>query len=397
MKHSSSNEQYAIQALFVLLVAWTFWQAPEIASIRFTDFDYYFQASTRLQEGKNIYYNENAGLWRPEVPSWYLYPPYLAGLIYPLIFLEKETAKFLYTILAITALIGIDLLLLRLRRRLYPRALIVDILIHLLVFLPYPTRLLLNSLQIEGLLFLLFLTIVLLTIHGKSAWKIGTAYATGVLIKLWPAPYLISLFASLRFRILIPIFLTGLSIVILLTPIIGIDSQLYFMWYILPPLTSYSDFYIDNQSVLACIRRFAPQFEIVYPFFRLFLLIMYSMATFLCRKNLAKFHGRSIAINASLFVSTSILFSATVWTAAHIRLLLPLMLGACISVEKNKKSPLILVATCISIILYCYPQSYAPTLIPFILIRDYPLLMVALIQFLVMLCLHWKYRSKETV
>ncbi len=188
-----------------------------------------------------------------------------------------------------------------------------------------------------------------------------------------------------------PIIISVLLIILIMTPVVGIESQFYFIQYILFPLTTYADFYVDNQSLLACIRRFVPDLEWLYPFFRISVLIVYGYVSYRCRHALHERNPKTIGINSSLFTTVSLLLSGTAWTAAHIRLLLPLVIGLSISVEKKRKTPYILAATILSVILYCYPQSYAPQLIPLILVRDYPLLIVTLIQFGVNLCLSKKY------
>ncbi|RJP23441.1 MAG: DUF2029 domain-containing protein [Candidatus Omnitrophota bacterium] len=387
----SLRDRFTVRCLFYLLAAWTLWQVPHIATIRFTDFDYYYSASARLHTGENIYFDANAAISRPEIPSWYLYPPYLAGLIYPLTILDPLPAKAVYAVIAVLMLIAIDILLVKLQRRLYPKAGMVEILIHIVVFLPYPTHLLLYSLQIEGVLLVLFLLAVLGSVRRKNRWIIGIAFSSSVLIKLWPAPYVLSLLAVWREKMILPIMMTSLLIVVVLTPIVGVESQYYFYCYVMLPLISYADFYIDNQSLLACIRRLAPAFESGYPFFRMTLLLMYLYSTYRSRNALAERHPKAIAVNASLFVAISLLVSATTWTAAHVRLLLPLTVSACISAEQNKNNPLLALVTFVSFALYCYPQSWGAEFIPFLFVRDYPLLIVCFLQCGVMYYFSRKY------
>ncbi len=380
--------------VLVLLIAWRLWQVPEILNVRLTDFDHYYTAAVRLIAGEPIYFDDNAAWTRPDIPTWYLYPPYFAAGITILTILGRQGAGIVFVFLSLAALIAIDRLIVLLHRRMLSTESVYEWLIHLVVFVPYPTRLLLYSMQIDGVMFLIFLVLVVLLVGKDRVWRMGMGYAVSVSIKLWPGPFFITLLAVCRKRIWFPVITSFLILIFFFTLFFGIEPQWYFLRYVLPDLLVYSDSYIDNQSLFACLRRFAPKLETVYPLCQWCLLALYGYVTYRSRLALVRRNVKTIAVNASFFSLVSILLSPTAWTAAHVRLLLPLATAFTLALERKDRSPSIAVTTGIALLFYIYPQSYARGLNPFVLLRDYPLLIATMILFVMFFILSLNDRDK---
>jgi len=84
----------------------------------------------------------------------------------------------------------------------------------------------------------------------------------------------------------------------------------------------------------------------------------------------------------------------TAWTAAHIRLLLP-MIGVCgFCVEEGVLRKWLLFIAFISVIFYAYPQELGKNILP-VWIDRYPILFAAIFQYLAYLWLAIKSRHNR--
>lgn len=369
-------------AVFLLGVGWILWDMPFIVWALPTDFEYYYEAAEQLAErnttpNKNdIYYNWMAESVREGIGSWYLYPPYFAGALAPLTALGHRNAKTIFAGLCAVALIGIDLLLLRLRKRAFPELAEIDLLIHGLVFFAAPTRLILGSLQIEGALFCLFLLTLSVIIDRKKTRWAGAAFVPGVLIKLWPGPYLVSLLAVEGRTILYPIVAAVAAAVILFTLFFGASVQWTYCQSILPILIHYADPYKDNQSLTIFLLNVGGWNDALIRILRWIVLFSYFAATFRNRKFLQEREISAILSNACLFLTVSLLVTPTAWSAAHIRLLLPTIAACGFCVEEGRRKWL-LAPTGIALLFYMYPQEIGKKILP-LWIDRYPLLYATL-------------------
>ncbi len=376
-------------AVGAVLVCWMFTGLPGIVSIHGTDFEHYYQASQRLFQGENIYYDARADAAREGIDSWYLYPPYFAAGLYPLTWLGPVQAKMVFAFGAAAALIGIDLLLIRLRKIISSRAPLLDSFIHLLVLAPYPSSLLLGSLQIEGFLFLLFLLTVVGAAETRWLWGTGGAYVAGVMIKLWPGPYMLSLAAVWRKQIFIPILAIGLSGVILFTGVIGWRVQWTFLRTILPALLNYADAYVDNQSLSLFLRDLLAMRDGFIQLIRCLVGMTYVFAVYHARDLLKVRNSNAVFVNASLFATVSLLITPTAWTATHIRLLLPLVTAGALLANRLPCVPGWGYCAALSILFYIYPQGFLGSP-PLYWLDRFPLLWATLIQYGVFLYLSFR-------
>jgi len=369
-----------------VLTLWVLHSLPQIIAIHGSDFDHYYAASESLFRGEDIYYDARADGLRDGVATWYLYPPYFAAAIHPLTWLGPVRAKAVFAVFAVASLIGADLLLLRLRKRLSPGAPLLDPLIHCLVLAAYPSFLLLGSLQIEGFLLWLFLLTVMPTMEDRWCWGTGGAYIAGVMIKLWPGPFLLSLAAAWRKRIFIPVLMIGLGAGMIFTGVMGWRSQGTFLRTTLPELLNYADDYLDNQSLTLFLREKLSLGDGIIQSLRIFLLTSYVLAVFHAREALKTRDPHALAINASLFAAVSLLITPIAWSATHIRLLLPLVTAGALITDPIWRFPCLGYVTLISWLLYISPQGYL-NIAGLDWLNRYPLLGVTLIQYGLFLCL----------
>ncbi|MFB3785566.1 MAG: glycosyltransferase family 87 protein [bacterium] len=380
MKYSYSWHTSLSWALGIGLTGWIFAGLPGIVAIHGADFDHYYRAGEQIFRGENIYYDAQADWAREGIDSWYLYPPYFAAAFYPLTWLGPVRAKAVFAVFAAATLLGIDLILLSLRTILSPRAPLLDPFIHLLVLAPYPSSLLLGSLQIEGFLFLLFLLTVMGTLEIRRLWGTGCAYAAGVMIKLWPGPFLLSLAVVWRKRIFIPVLTIGLGAGFLFTGLAGWRVQWTFLQTILPALMHYADDYIDNQSLTLFLRESFSWSDGFIQMIRLAILASYALAVYHARDSLKNRNPRAVAVNASLFAAVSLLITPTAWSATHIRLLLPLATSGALSIDPSRRFSRWGFISLISVLLYIYPQGFFGV-DGFYWLERYPLLWATLIQY----------------
>ncbi|MGC9327359.1 MAG: glycosyltransferase family 87 protein [Candidatus Hinthialibacter sp.] len=370
-------------------IGWILWDMPFVILVLPTDFDYYFKAALRLAAGTNIYYDWMAESVREGISSWYLYPPYFAGALTPLTHLGLIQAKIVFACLTVLALIGVDALLVLFRRRHFPQQSSLDWMIHALVFFTPPTHLAIGSLQVEGILLFLFLLMLYFVEGRRSAWLIGAAFAPGVLIKLWPGPYLASLWLVCGRRIWAPVIVLGLGFILGFTVFFGWRPQWEYVHMILPDLMGYSDPYKDNQSLSLFLLQIGSLSETSVRLARWAILASYFAATYASRRALRAGDTRAIVINASLFLCVSLLVTPTAWTASHLRLLPPMILagGLCASREPMQKA--MLVMTFLSMMFYIYPQELCKKILPVWLDR-YPVLYSLVLLFIIFSVLTYK-------
>jgi glycosyl transferase family 87 len=356
------------------------WDLPYIVLVLPNDFDYYLHAAIDLASGQNIYYDWMAESVREGIGSWYLYPPYFAAALYPLTFFGRITAEWIFAAVVILSVLGIDYALIRLRRRIFPNAFRIDLLVHSLVFFAMPTRLLVGSLQVEGLLFLLFLISMIAMIERWNVWFTGAAITLGVLIKIWPAPYMASMFSVLRWRMIYPVIIVSSMIVALFTLFFGVHAQWVFLSDIFPVLMSYADAYKDNQSLTLFAQHHLFLSDNIIRVVRWAILCSYLYMTYRSRHALRNYDSRAIVINAALFLSVSLLITPTAWTAGHIRLLLPIMLLCGLCLERGRQSFWLSLATMSAIVCYIYPQELLKKILP-IWIDRFPMLYAAILLY----------------
>ncbi len=372
---------------------WIMWDLPYIVLVLPNDFDYYLKAAIDLASGQNIYYDWMAESVREGIGSWYLYPPYFAAALYPLTFFGQIIAEVIFAVLVILSILGVDYGLIRLRRRIFPDAHRIDLLVHSLVFFAMPTRLLVGSLQVEGLLFLLFLIALISMIERWSAWTSGAAITLGVLIKIWPTPYIASMYGVLRWRMIYPVIIVSGIIIALFTLLFGAKPQWIFIFDIFPVLMSYADAYKDNQSLTLFAQQHLFLSENIMRLVRWSILASYLYMTYRSRKALQHYDSSAIVINASLFLSASLLITPTAWTASHIRLLLPIMLLCGLCSERGRQSTWLSWVTLSAIVFYIYPQELLKKYLP-IWIDRFPMLYAAGILYIIFLTLSF-YRTKN--
>ncbi len=376
------------------LVLWMLSQWAAIVSVHVTDFDHYYTAGQRLLAGENVYYDARAAWVRGEIGTWYLYPPYFAGMIAPLTFIGIFKARIVFTLFSFAALIAVDWLLVRIIRRLTAQAEKLEPLVHVLTFFAFPTYPLLHSLQVEGMIFLLLLITLAGAMEKHRGWYLSLPYIVGVLIKLWPAPYLLSLMAVERRRLWLPLTVGTVGIVGFMTAFVGAVPQWYYIRYVLPDLLSYVDPYKDNQSLARFIQLNLPAISAVMPWLKIGLVAVYVCVTYRIRESLFARNGLSLAVNAGLFVCLTVLLSPTIWTAAHIRLLLPIVVACAVWIEREKKAWWLALATLFSIALYtCTPDFPLPEVLS--IVKRFPLLFSTLIQFSVFTFLSFRLPIKN--
>lgn len=376
-------------------IVWILWDLPFIVLVLPTDFEYYYIASIRLLRGENIYYDWMAESVREGIGSWYLYPPYFAGLLTPLTWLGHKSAKTVFAGLAILAIIGIDAMSIRLRKRFFSHLPGIDMLIHCLVFFAMPTRLAIGSLQIEGMLFFLFLLLLYWTLEGRRKWGTGIAFVPGLLIKLWPGPFLLTLYAVWGKRIPIPVITVACGVIVTFTLFYGLTPQWDYLHTIFPVLLNYADVYKDNQSLSLFLSQEFFWKDWPIRILRWLILFSYLFVTVRCWMILREGNNRTILINASLFLCVSLLVTPTAWTATHIRLLLP-MIGLCgFCVEEGMLRKWLLFIAFISVIFYAYPQELGKKILP-VWIDRYPILYSVIFQYLAYLMLATEsYRKRQ--
>ncbi|MBN2329155.1 MAG: DUF2029 domain-containing protein [Candidatus Omnitrophica bacterium] len=389
MKRIFPNSSSLHWSIALAGIGWILWDMPFVILVLPTDFEYYFKAAQRLLDGSNIYYDWMAESVREGMGSWYLYPPYFAGALTPLTFLGHLQAKLVFACLSVLALAGVDALLVLFRRQHFPAQPSLDWMIHCLVFFTPPARLAIGSLQVEGMLLFLFLLMLYLLAKQRSAWFVGAAYAPGVMIKLWPGPYLASLWLVSGRRILGPAIMIGLSVILGFTVFFGWRPQWEYVRAILPDLMTYADPYKDNQSLSLFLLQIASLSENSVRIVRWAILASYFAATYASRRALRVGDARALFINASLFLCVSLLVTPTAWTAAHLRLLPPMVLacGFCASSDPIRK--VMLTMTFLSVIFYIYPQELFKKNLP-VYIDRYPILYSVILLYIVFSILAYK-------
>lgn len=373
-------------------ILWILWDTPFIVLVLPTDFEYYYKAAEQLMGGATIYYDWMAESVREGIGSWYLYPPYFAGALTPLTYLDHHNAKIVFACLCVFALIGADILLTRFRKKMFPNMPGIDLLIHCLVFFTIPTQLVLGSLQVEGILFFLFLAALDLTMVGRNHWLAGIAYIPGVLAKLWPGPYFLSLFFVYGKRILLPVIVPLVGVVFLFTCFFGVQSQWDYIHSILPTLITYVDPYKDNQSLTLFLMNGCSAPGWILRAIRWLILFSYLLLTYIVRVPLREGNIRAISINACLFLCVSLLVTPTAWTAAHIRLLFPLVIACGFCSEEMRYRKWLLPLTLLSILFYVYPQEAGKKILP-VWIDRYPILYATVLQYIAFL---WLTRIQKT-
>lgn len=372
------------KCVWLLLVISLLRQLPDVVSVRQTDFDHYLTAAKKLIQNENIYYDLNADWHRDHLDTWYIYPPYFAAILYPLASIQEFYAKVIYVNCNVVFILLIDWILILLRRWFAGISPIQDILVHGLVLFAYPTFLLIWSFQIEGLVFLLFLMSLYAMIHRYSIGWTVCFYMIGSMVKLWPASFGFTLLSIYKTKVVY--WLLGLVALwlVLFTVLIGFESQWYYLVYMLPNLLSYTDMYLDNQSLSRFIRLFISPHEWTAPLVRLAVFGSFLIATLRNWNALSRNEETAILVNACLFCAVSLLITPTTWTASHIRLLLPLLVSFVLCLNDTRFAAWFGFPVLASLVCYIYPQDDTIHGIPYIIHR-YSMLLAALIQFVLFL------------
>ncbi len=344
-------------------ILWLAWDLPFIVMVLPTDFDYYYKAAERLAAGENLYYDTSAFFKRHGASSWYLYPPCFAAMLIPLTLFTKMEAKLIFSVVTIISFIGIDLILDRFRRIYFPAVRYMDYLIPFLVYFARPSHLVLGSLQVEGLLFFFFLLAVFCLMKNRIAWS-AAFFLPGILIKLWFTPFFAAYLVSGGIRKCVYMIFGGFALVLMMMPFTGFLSHYIFVSEILPTLPRYVDAYKDNQSLMAFLKFIFDMESNMLPYNFTALLLAYFASVYCNRKELFAGNGKTLLINAGYFLSISLLCSPIAWSASHIRLLLPVVLGCCLCMDFYTKNKWFMITTFLSLFFYIYPQEIAKEIVP---------------------------------
>jgi hypothetical protein len=299
------------------------------------DFLSYYIGASAIQEGKPIYTQEthesvSSAIGIRQVGR-YLYPPTLAVLIQPVLWVSPYAASLFWFFVNVVLLwIGVGLLLRQNNLRDYRTK--VALLLLPVLFTPVLMTIYLG--QVNMLVFLLIVLVWLTFLHGRQ-YTSGALVALAVWIKVWPI-VLIPYFVWKREWKFVSGALIGLLLIGILTlAVAGVGQTKSFFTDKLPEIAHGTEPGIDhlNQSIPGFFAKlFAPSSQYVYPLIqspilaqqgsRIAILLIIGMTVVLCSSPISLKDREQFSTEFTLVVITAMLITGRLFES-NLILLLP--------------------------------------------------------------------------
>jgi hypothetical protein len=299
------------------------------------DFLSYYIGASAIQEGKPIYTQEthesvSSAIGIRQVGR-YLYPPTLAVLIQPVLWVSPYAASLFWFFVNVVLLwIGVGLLLRQNNLRDYRTR--VALLLLPVLFTPVLMTIYLG--QVNMLVFLLIVLVWLTFLHGRQ-YTSGALVALAVWIKVWPI-VLIPYFVWKREWKFVSGALIGLLLIGILTlAVAGVGQTKSFFTDKLPEIAHGTEPGIDhlNQSIPGFFAKlFAPSSQYVYPLIqspilaqqgsRIAILLIIGMTVVLCSSPISLKDREQFSTEFTLVVITAMLITGRLFES-NLILLLP--------------------------------------------------------------------------
>lgn len=209
--------------------------APLLTTIKVDDTSYY-TAAHGLRSSQNIYdentfYKKGEELFGKSIEVWpYTYPPLLAQLFIPLIYLKYKTFSSIILIINLILALICILLTYRIIFGTNFRTSTILALLCLLIIESLPFQLNIQYGQVHFIIYLLILVSIFLYQTGND-WLSSLALSLACLIKIFPAIYLIYFMVNRKIKYIGYYVLNTAGLIVLSVAIFGIRPWINFLRY----------------------------------------------------------------------------------------------------------------------------------------------------------------------